>query len=114
MGQIAVKLIAIGLSLLAISEICYASGQVEQLYLQDNHVVFSLKDLKQHTLPSCVLDAEQNKWTMTLATEGGRTVYSVLLIAMSEGKRVSVVSAGDCAEIDGIEHASTVTMDLSN
>lgn len=88
-----------------------ATGSVDFLEVDDDVVLFSLSSAKQQTSPDCVSPATANLWSVSLASDSGRAIYSLMLTGMAKGNMdVNVQSAGDCAVREGIERASKVNL----
>ena len=88
-----------------------SSGQVNYLDVNGDIVVFATEATKTNTSPACVGAANSDKWAVSLNSESGRAIYSLLMTALVTKMRVNVESAGDCADQDGYERAQRVWLD---
>ncbi len=88
-------------------------GSVEYLEVDNNVVLFSTSEPKSGARPTCVNIANSGDlWAISLATESGRAVYSLILTAMAKGNTaaLNIESANNCQDKDGIESASKVSV----
>ncbi|GLX78732.1 hypothetical protein tinsulaeT_20720 [Thalassotalea insulae] len=97
-------------TLSAFSALSFASSHISYLNVENDTVVFSLSDEKSHTIPSCVSSENQQKYAVSLTSETGRAVYSLLITAMASKQGIAVESANDCAVVSGIEQAMGVSI----
>ena len=88
----------------------FAAALVDYLNVDGNAVHFSIAESKTQTPPQCAVAETNDKFAVSLNTEAGRAMYSLLITAMSTKQGVSVKTAGDCADIAGIERASSVSI----
>lgn len=90
----------------------FAAGSVDFLEVNDDVVLFSTSDAKTHSLPSCVGAGNSALWSVSLTTDSGRAIYSVLLTAMAKGSDlgIEIATAGDCAAFNEYERAKRVTL----
>ena len=89
-----------------------ASGSINFLEVDNDVVLFSTSEAKVATSPACVAQENSNLWTVPLASDSGRAIYSLILtsIAKGEGVALNIESAQDCADKTGIERASKVSL----
>ncbi|GLX78727.1 hypothetical protein tinsulaeT_20670 [Thalassotalea insulae] len=97
-------------TLSAFSALSFASSHISYLNVENDTVVFSLSEAKSHTIPSCVSSENQQKYAVSLTSETGRAVYSLLITAMASKQGIAVESANDCAVVSGIEQAMGVSI----
>jgi hypothetical protein len=100
------------LLLLALSGSAIANGNVDFLEVDGDTVFFSTSGGKSHSLPSCVATDNSALWTLSLTSDSGRAMYSLVLTAMAKGDElaIDVVSQGNCTLIDGYEQAANVSL----
>ncbi|WP_448566714.1 hypothetical protein [Thalassotalea ganghwensis] len=87
------------------------NANINYLNVEANKVTFSLTENKTHSMPSCAITETNQQYGVSLLTESGRAMYSLLITAMSTKQAVSVVSANDCADVDGVERALSVSVE---
>ncbi|MDF2176855.1 hypothetical protein P2G88_01140 [Aliiglaciecola sp. CAU 1673] len=92
----------------------FAAGHIDYLNVFGNTVIFSTNASKNTTSPSCVAVEHQDNWAVSLQSENGRAVYSLLITAMAGKLPIDVISAQDCADSDGIERPSSVVLTQLN
>ena len=99
--------------LASFSGLAQASGAVDFLQVDDDVVMFSTDEAKVVPSPACVTAENQNLWSVSLATDAGRAIYSMVLTSMAKGSGLglSVESANDCGVTDGVERAKKVALD---
>lgn len=92
-----------------------AAGSVDFLEVDNDVVLFSTTEAKTGTRPACMTVDNNALWSVSLASESGRAMYSLILTAMAKGDSVglAVESAADCANKDGVERASKVNLAAS-
>ena len=86
------------------------AGTLNKLTVEQDVVVFSLKYSKQHTIPDCVAPANNELWSLSLATTKGKAGHALLVTAASEGLEIDVTPALDCRDRSGIERAQTISV----
>lgn len=89
-----------------------AAGSVDFLEVDNDVVLFTTTEAKTGTRPACMSMDNDALWSVSLTSESGRAMYSLILTAMAKGESVglAIESAGDCANADGIERASKVSL----
>lgn len=89
-----------------------ASGAIDFLEVDDNVVLFSSSEAKTTSSPACVLTENANLWSISLASDSGRAMYSLILTSMAKGSgmQVAVESAQDCSVSSGYERAGKVNL----
>ncbi|WP_448566718.1 hypothetical protein [Thalassotalea ganghwensis] len=87
-----------------------ASSKISYLNVDGNNVHFALAGDKAHTIPSCAVAETNQHYGVSLLTEAGRAMYSLLITAMSSKQAVSVVSGNDCNDVNGVERAQSVSL----
>lgn len=87
-----------------------AAGQINYLNIDNDAVYFSLNEDKAESSPSCVAADTAEQFAVSLRTEVGRAMYSLLITAMSSEQAVSVKSALDCVDVEGFERAKAVSI----
>jgi hypothetical protein len=99
-------------SLLLVSSTIQASGTVNFLEVDNDVVLFSTSEAKTVASPTCVTTDNANLWTVSLASDSGRAIYSLILTSMAKGEGVAlnIESAQDCADKSGVERASKVNL----
>ena len=96
-------------SLLASAQV-YAAAQINYLNVDSEAVYFSTAEVKPTTAPQCAVAATNDRYAVSLNTKTGRAIYSLLITAMASKQSVSIESAQDCADIEGLERAKGVTI----
>lgn len=97
------------LTLVAVfSGVTQAAGTVDFLEVDNDVVLFSTSEVKATNSPACVTAENANKWSISLATQSGRANYTMLVTALSMGIEVNVETAGDCADMAGLERATRI------
>ena len=86
------------------------AGQIEYLAVEDNHIVFVVSQSKPEAPPDCVLQESSELWSMSLSNSKGKASHSLLVTAAAEGLNIEVESAGDCADINGVERAQRIRL----
>jgi len=89
-----------------------AAGTVDFLEVDNDVVLFSTSSAKVAASPACVATETANLWTVSLASDSGRAIYSLILTSMakSDGVALNIESAQDCADKAGFERASKVNL----
>lgn len=87
-----------------------ASSQINFLNIVGDVVEFSLVDGKEHQIPQCVSSENAELYAVSLTSESGRAIYSLLITAMASGQLIDVNSSGDCSVSPNIETASSVNI----
>ncbi|WP_448566716.1 hypothetical protein [Thalassotalea ganghwensis] len=100
----------LSLAILCVPFIAQASSKISYLNVDGNNVHFALAGDKAHTIPSCAVAETNQHYGVSLLTEAGRAMYSLLITAMSTKQAVTVVSANDCSDVDGVERAQSVNL----
>lgn len=98
------------LSSLALSANAAAAGKVNYLNVNGDIVHFATDAAKAVASPGCVVADTSERFTMSLQTESGRGMYSLLVTAMASNLALEVESALDCAVSPGIERALGVSV----
>jgi len=88
----------------------FAAGKVNYLKVDGDNVHFATTEGKITTSPACAVEASKDYFTVSLKTEAGRAIYSLLVTAMSTNEPVDVISANDCADTPGLERAQSVSL----
>ncbi len=97
------------LTLVAVfSGVTQAAGTVDFLEVDNDVVLFSTSEAKATSSPACVTPENATKWSISLATQSGRAHYTMLVTALSMGIEVNVETAGDCADMAGLERATRI------
>lgn len=87
-----------------------AAGHVTFLNVDNDAVYFATAEIQAEPLPSCVIDKINSKYAVSLNTEMGRAIYSLLITAMASKQAISVASAGDCDAVDGVQRATGLSI----
>ena len=87
-----------------------AAAQVNYLNVDGDTVHFSTAEAKSQTPPQCAVADTNDRFAVSLNTEAGRAMYSLLVTAMASKQGVSVESAQDCADAEGVERAKAVSI----
>ncbi|GLX78733.1 hypothetical protein tinsulaeT_20730 [Thalassotalea insulae] len=95
---------------LLFSSFSMADSQVNYLNVENSTVIFSLAELKAHSIPACVEQALQDKYAVSLNTHSGQMIYASLLTAVANNLAVEVIAAGDCNDAFGIERPDSVAL----
>lgn len=100
------------LPLILSSFIASGAGSVSYLEVEEDVVLFSLTNGKTDSVHACAEAANQDLWSLSLSSDSGRAMYSLLLTSMADVENIAltVESAGDCAITTGIERASKVQL----
>jgi len=107
-----VKNVFLGLSLSAVlcSFNVLAAAKVSYLNVDGDNVHFATAEAKAAASPSCVVADTSERFAVSLRTEAGRAMYSLLITAMSSEQPVTVVSGQDCGDVFGLERAQSVSI----
>lgn len=106
--------VSLAMFLSLLSCLSVASGNVGYLEVEDDVVLFSISDSKSGTSPSCVSVGKEDLWSVSLASDSGRAIYSLMLTSMASTEvGLTVESAGDCGVVEGIERAKKVTLEAN-
>jgi hypothetical protein len=89
-----------------------ASGTVDFLEVDNDVVLFSTSAAKAAASPACVAPETSSLWTVSLTSDSGRAIYSLILTSMAKGDGVAlnIESAQDCTDKSGFERASKVSL----
>lgn len=87
-----------------------ASSQINFLNIVGDVVEFSLVDGKEHQIPQCVSSENADLYAVSLTSESGRAIYSLLITAMASQQAISVETDGSCIEQYDVEHAKGVNI----
>lgn len=88
----------------------FAASQVSYLNIDGDNVHFVISEAKTAISPECVVDETKERFAVSLKTEEGRAMYSLLITAMSKNIDVTVISALDCGDAFGLERAQSVSI----
>jgi hypothetical protein len=88
----------------------YAAATVNYLNVDGDAVHFSTNEAKSAVSPSCVIAETNDRFTVSLQSEAGRAMYSLLITAMASKQAVTIESALDCTDIEGVERAKGVSI----
>ncbi|WP_281556443.1 hypothetical protein [Thalassomonas sp. RHCl1] len=93
-----------------------AAAKVSYLNVDGDNVHFSTAEAKSAASPACVVAETNERFAVSLRTEAGRAMYSLLITAMSSDQPVTVVSGSDCGDVFGLERAQSVSIspDVTN
>ncbi|AIY67414.1 hypothetical protein [Pseudoalteromonas piratica] len=100
----------LSLAILFAPIIAQANAKISYLNVDGNNVHFTLAADKTHTIPSCAIAETNQHYGVSLLTEAGRAMYSLLITAMSSKQAVSVVSGNDCNDVAGVERAQSISL----
>ncbi len=101
------------ISALLVTANVWAGGEINHLDVNDGIVVFGTSEAKTATSPTCTAAEQADKWAVSINSESGRAIYSLLMTAMVTNRTVTVVSAADCADAEGIERALGVNLEVN-
>jgi hypothetical protein len=87
-----------------------AVGTVDFLKIDKDMVLFSTTVAKTNASPTCVTTDNADIWAVSLKSESGRAMYSLIVTAMAKDLGLDVESANDCADAEGVERAGGVNM----
>ncbi len=95
----------------AISGLSQAAGTIDFLEVDNDVVLFSTTDTKTSS-PACVTSEYSDLWSVSLASDSGRAIYSLILTSMAKGDGVAlnIESGQNCADRDGVERAAKVNL----
>lgn len=112
LGSFFVKFLSVGLCLLffGASFNLAAAGKVNYLNVNGDVVHFATDTAKSVASPSCATAETNERFTVSLQTESGRGMYSLLVTAMASDLALEVESAQDCAVAPGVERALGVSI----
>jgi len=83
----------------------YAAGLVNYLNVKGDIVHFATDAAKTQANPACVASETAERFTLSLKSESGRAMYSLLITAMAGDLALEIESAQDCADTTGVERA---------
>lgn len=87
-----------------------AAAPINYLTVKGDAVHFSIDEAKSGTRPSCALATTSDHYAVSLKTDTGRAMYSILVAAMAGKQAVGVESAEDCADVAGLERAYALSI----
>ena len=87
-----------------------ASSKVDFIEVQGDNVIFTTQAEKTGARPSCVAQEHVDKWSVSLKTASGRALYSMLATSLAGRLNVTVTSANDCSDVEGVERASSIAV----
>lgn len=95
----------------AISGLSQAAGTIDFLEVDNDVVLFSTTDTKTSS-PACVTSEYSDLWSVSLASDSGRAIYSLILTSMAKGDGVAlnIESGQNCADRNGVERAAKVNL----
>lgn len=93
-----------------VANLAIASGKINFLNIEADKVYFSTVTEKVGVRPTCANAENLTKWAVSLTSNTGQAIYSMLVTAMAGGMPISVVSANDCADVDGVERPLGVSI----
>jgi len=96
-----------------IGGLAQAAGTVDFLKIDKDIVLFSTTETKASS-PTCVATENADNWAVSLKSESGRAIYSLIVTAMAKELALDVDSAGDCADAEGLERASGVNLAVAS
>jgi hypothetical protein len=97
-------------SILLISLQTQAASQVNYLNIDGDAVHFSTNEAKPASNPSCAVAETNDRYAVSLQSEAGRAMYSLLITAMASKQAVTIETAQDCIDVDGLERAKSVSI----
>ena len=71
------KIKSLILSAVFLSQTVFANGDLTHLKVDENVVSFAVSNGKSHTSPSCMLQGNSDKWTISLVSPSGKTIYAL-------------------------------------
>ncbi|MCV2883404.1 hypothetical protein OE749_01665 [Aestuariibacter sp. AA17] len=95
------------LASLSLSFSALSAGSLTTLDVQENVVFFETSETKATSL-SCVSSDNAALYSLSLNSDSGKAMYAMLMTAMSSGKAIEVISAGDCGIVDKVERAASI------
>ncbi len=96
------------ISALLVTANVWAGGEINHLDVNDGIVVFATSETKTGASPTCMATDQADKWAISINSESGRAIYSLLMTAMVTKMTINVESADDCADAEGFERAKRV------
>jgi|GEM_PF-5577492 len=88
----------------------FAGAKVNYLNVEGDLISFTTEETKTAASPACVAAETANLWSVSLSSQNGRTLYSLLATSLAGNLDVTVASAQDCADVDGIERAKSISI----
>jgi hypothetical protein len=95
----------LGLPLFILNSQVKAEATLTSLKVKEDIVYFSTDEAKIDISPSCMAAENADKWTLSLNTSTGKAIYALLVTATADKRKVTIESAGDCADVTGFERA---------
>ncbi|WP_125784025.1 hypothetical protein [Pseudoalteromonas rubra] len=86
------------------------AGNITELKVDGNTVLFKTSDAKSHPIPECVTADNKAYWAIDLHTLAGQAKYSTLVTAMSAKAQVTVTSAQACLTMVAAEQVQSIAM----
>ncbi|MGJ8682180.1 hypothetical protein [Paraglaciecola sp.] len=103
------KFMKVCISLLLMASMSVHSAAIlNYLDVKQGVVVFSFDEAKASTPPACVDTNNANYWALSLDTENGRAIYTLLMTAMASNIPLGIESAGDCDDAPNYERPHKV------
>lgn len=95
------------------SSTSFAASKINFMKVDSDMVFFSTEGGKSGSRPSCAVSSTNNQWAVSLKTESGRGIYSLLVMAMASKLYINIESAQDCGDFEGVERPKSVSLDGS-
>ncbi|MCP4985487.1 MAG: hypothetical protein GY928_05265 [Colwellia sp.] len=104
------KKYSIFITSLVFSSQVFSAAQINYLNIDGDAVHFSISEDKPDAPPACVVEESNDRYAVSLDSEAGRAIYSLLITAMASKQPVTVEGSQDCNNVDGIERAQGVSI----
>lgn len=90
------------------SQPLWANNSIEELSVNGELVTFTTSQSKVSSNPACVTSPNEELWSVSLSHNVGRAMYAMLVAASNNKQSITVTSAGDCADAQGIERVAAI------
>lgn len=87
-----------------------AAGTIDHLSVDNDVVIFSTTEAKTAALPACASVEQADNWSISLNTQAGRAMYTLITTAIAKEMAVAIASAQDCADTGTIERAARIDL----
>jgi len=87
-----------------------AAGKINYLDINGDTLTFSTSEDKIGDILECTYAESNHRWGISLSTNAGQGIYSLLIAAKSNNLAISVESAGDCNDAPGLERPKSVVI----
>lgn len=87
-----------------------AAGTIDHLSVENDVIIFSTTETKSAAAPACAGAEQADNWSISLKTQTGRAMYTLITTAIAKDMAVAVSSAQDCADTGTIERAARIDL----